>query len=54
MVAANSYQVRTPEFIRWFGDWLRASHKRFLDGEPVATMRGGEVPQFSKVRALFD
>lgn len=28
-------EVRTKRFKRWFGDWLQAQHKRFLDGDPV-------------------
>lgn len=47
-------QVRTPAFRAWFGDWEAASHRRFLDGAPIATLAGNEfapdgVPLTEKV-----
>lgn len=46
-------QVRTPSFKAWFGDWEEADHVRWLDtASSVATMRGDEVPKFSKLNEL--
>ena len=47
-------QVRTPNFLRWFGDWLALQSRAFLDGKPVATLTGAEfasdgVPLTEKV-----
>jgi hypothetical protein len=46
-------QVRTPEFKAWFGDWETLAKLKWLDsGEPIATMQGGEVPRFGKIKEL--
>ena len=45
-------QVRTPAFKAWFGDWEKAARKRFLEGAPVASMRGDEVPRFARFGEL--
>lgn len=44
--------VRTKRFKEWFGDWESASHNSFLDGQPIATMQGNEVPVFPKLNQL--
>jgi len=48
-------QVRTAAFKRWFGYWEAESHQHFLNGEPVARMRGDEVPaNLGKMRELAE
>ncbi len=48
-------QVRTPQFKAWFGDWDTVNNLEWLDNaEPVARMKGDEVPRFDKVKPLAD
>lgn len=47
-------QTMTAQFKKWFGDWEAAANRKFLEGQPVATLTGNEfrsdgVPLTQKV-----
>ncbi|MDN5874937.1 MAG: hypothetical protein L0H29_11205, partial [Sinobacteraceae bacterium] len=53
--ARNWVLTRTPNFRKWAGDWLSLQHRKFLDGDPVAAMRGDEVPaNLGTMKAMID
>jgi hypothetical protein len=39
----------------WFGDWEAVNNLEWLDNaEPVASMKGGEVPRFEQTKQLYE
>jgi hypothetical protein len=56
--AWREQKTHSPWFKRWFGDWEKAEHKRFLEGKPVAQLTGNEfqkslVPLTTQVAKWF-
>ena len=47
-------QVRTQQFKEWFGDWVSAAYRLFLDGDTVATLSGDEFASDGVGEVLLD